>query len=101
MKTNISISDLESDAGRILDAIRGSSEPVFVLQGDEPPAVLISIEHYREIEKALALLGNMRDSCARTVVDSSSDPYFTFDAASYSIRVETSSAWNLFIFPAH
>ncbi len=54
----IPVSDLRQNAARVLKEVRGSNEPVFIMQRGRAAAVLLSIDAYQrsETERELLLL---------------------------------------------
>jgi len=52
----VPVSDLRQDAARVLKAVRGSNEPVFITQRGRAAAVLMSIDAYQRSETQRELL---------------------------------------------
>lgn len=59
MKRIIPITDLQRQAGQILNSLSDSDEPVVVTQRGRASAVLISAEHYARIEEDLDRLDEL------------------------------------------
>lgn len=59
MKRIIPVTDLQRQAGQVLNSLSDSDEPVIVTQRGRPSAVLISAERYSRIEEDLERLDEL------------------------------------------
>ena len=47
----VSISEFQRGAGKLVDRIRESTQPYFIIRNNKPEAVILPIEEYEELKK--------------------------------------------------
>lgn len=47
----VSISDFQRGAGKLVDRIRESTQPYFIMRNNKPEAVILPIEEYEEYQR--------------------------------------------------
>jgi len=72
MNDTISITDLKQNTAGVIARVKGSPDPILVLQRSEVAAVLVDPVRYREMEALIERLEDMED--IQAIKDRKNDP---------------------------